>query len=346
MTSLYSLSWNDFSSALIKNYSDLKAHREFSDVTLISDDEVNFEAHKFILSTSSSFFKNILVKSVGIQPVIYLGSVSSQHLSNILNFIYDGKVEVSHESLGEFLNVAEKLKIQGLIDQNTFNEQPQVSEKVTTDSLSNPTITDEDTFLAVTVDKIKSDDVKDSPLSDMDDSRLDFESPKLFDEQETPSFPISKVDIKNEIIEETPKEQALNQMRKPRKPRVCKEPLTSATIDEETQQPFVPMYKKHKWEKIPIADMSLVEAKVNELSKKINGVWTCLWCGKTTTAYHRSSLHVHVESHFEGLKYPCDQCNKVFTTKNSIRTHLYNHKLSIENQKRWDEAKLHNSNKL
>ena len=95
-----------------------------------------------------------------------------------------------------------------------------------------------------------------------------------------------------------------------------------------------------RWEKIPISDMSQVAAKIEELSEKINGIWTCKWCGKTTTAYHKKSLGYHIESHMEGLSYPCSQCSKVFSTRNSLSTHLHNHKLETENRKRWEAAGL------
>ena len=37
--------------------------KSFFDVTLVSDDEQHIQAHKIILSASSDFFKNILMKS-------------------------------------------------------------------------------------------------------------------------------------------------------------------------------------------------------------------------------------------------------------------------------------------
>ena len=81
---------------------------------LISDDELNFSAHKVILSASSPFFKNLFSKTIQPNPIIYLGGVSSTNLSYILDFIYAGKVQLRQDDIDSFLDQAQKLKVSGL----------------------------------------------------------------------------------------------------------------------------------------------------------------------------------------------------------------------------------------
>lgn len=90
-------------------------HREqgfdFCDVTLVSDDDVTFQAHKILLSSQSQFLRSILKKHVHAHPLIYLHGINSSQLGLILDYIYKGKVQLSEDQLNGFLDVAEKLKI-------------------------------------------------------------------------------------------------------------------------------------------------------------------------------------------------------------------------------------------
>ena len=64
-----------------------------------------------------------------------------------------------------------------------------------------------------------------------------------------------------------------------------------------------------------------IEAKRTELYQKIDGMWTCLQCGKTTTGMRTSGIRDHVETHLDGLCYTCNMCSKEFGSKNSLRVH-------------------------
>ena len=111
----YCIEWDQFESSLSRNYSQIRQDNNFSDVTLVSDDEDSFPAHKFVLAGSSSFFQNILKKNPHPVPLLYLSGVSSQYLKHALDFIYEGKVEIDQQNLSQFLSVGEKLKISGLL---------------------------------------------------------------------------------------------------------------------------------------------------------------------------------------------------------------------------------------
>ena len=73
-------------------------------------------------------------------------------------------------------------------------------------------------------------------------------------------------------------------------------------------------------ETIPLADMSELESKIQELTDRIDGVWTCKSCGKT--AQRKRDLHWHIESHFGDLALPCGHCDKTFRSKRSIESHI------------------------
>ena len=63
-----------------------------------------------------------------------------------------------------------------------------------------------------------------------------------------------------------------------------------------------------------------IEGKTKELYQKIEGVWTCLHCGKTSPG-PKCNIRFHVETHMDGLCYTCNICNKDFRSKNAFNLH-------------------------
>ena len=118
----FCLKWNDFQVNVSKSFSTLRKEQDFHDVTLVSDDNKVISGHKVVLSASSEFFKNILRKADHAKPMIYLNGVGSKQLSQILDYIYDGEVQLFQEEVDNFLSIAHKLKIDGLIEEDTGTE--------------------------------------------------------------------------------------------------------------------------------------------------------------------------------------------------------------------------------
>ena len=56
----FCLKWNDFQTTVSQSFGLLRKEKDFFDVTLVSDDQVQVSAHKLVLSACSSFFKTIL----------------------------------------------------------------------------------------------------------------------------------------------------------------------------------------------------------------------------------------------------------------------------------------------
>ena len=114
----FDLKWNDFQMTISQYFKLLRDEKDFFDVTLVTDDHQQFKTHKIVLSACSSFFKPILKANVHSHPLIYLSGVDSSNLQLILNYIYEGEVQLYQEQLDLFLNVAQKLQISGLLGGN------------------------------------------------------------------------------------------------------------------------------------------------------------------------------------------------------------------------------------
>ena len=115
MSEKFSLKWNDFRTTVVNSFGILRQEKDFFDVTLVSDDETQISAHKLVLSACSDFFKSILRNNSHSHPLLYLSGIHSTNLSLILDYIYQGEVQIYQEHLDSFLEVAQKLKIEGLI---------------------------------------------------------------------------------------------------------------------------------------------------------------------------------------------------------------------------------------
>ena len=152
---MYCLKWNDFESRVANSFEIMRNAKDFCNVTLACEDDQQIEAHKVILSACSPFFKHILKKNPHSHPLLYLSGISSADLKLILNFIYQGQVEVKQENLNRFLEVAEKLKLEGLttkcadtnFSKSDFNEDPKNSSKETKSEIDPSPLKTSDYFL-------------------------------------------------------------------------------------------------------------------------------------------------------------------------------------------------------
>ena len=117
MTEKFNLKWNDFQSNISKSFGKLKNEQEFFDVTLISEDQKPVSAHRLVLSACSPYFRNILTANTHSHPLLCLEGVSSQNLNFVLDYIYQGEVQIFQEQLDEFLKIAQKYQLEGLTAQ-------------------------------------------------------------------------------------------------------------------------------------------------------------------------------------------------------------------------------------
>ena len=126
MTEKFCLKWNDFQSNVANSFRRLRSEEDFHDVTLVSDDRHTVSAHKIILSASSEYFKTILKTNKHSHPMLCLPGVNSGDLQNILDFIYNGEIQILQDQLDQFLNIAQRFQLEGLSQgEDENNPEPQ-----------------------------------------------------------------------------------------------------------------------------------------------------------------------------------------------------------------------------
>ena len=117
------LVWSNFQTNIVDSFKISRLTQEFSDVTLACDGTNNtIEAHRIILSSGSSFFREILSKQTSQHPhpLLYLGGVRRTDLEAILDFLYHGQTKVPQMELLTFLETAKKLRVTGLESDKEF----------------------------------------------------------------------------------------------------------------------------------------------------------------------------------------------------------------------------------
>ena len=116
MGPLLCLQWNDFERNISQAFKQLREDEDFFDVTIACDDE-EVKAHKVILSACSPFFRALFKRYKHDHPLLYLNNVKYSDFSNILDFMYQGEVQIAQDQLTTFLATAQDLQVKGLTQQ-------------------------------------------------------------------------------------------------------------------------------------------------------------------------------------------------------------------------------------
>jgi len=148
---LVSLNYDRFDTHTTDMLDKLLSDKDFADVTLAAEDQ-QMKAHKFILSSSSSFFQNIFNQNPHQNPFIYLKGISIENLQNLVKFMYKGEVRIERDKLASFLEAGQELQIKFLKQDNKGDYSNQVSkikenENVNASDSSNGMNIEQDLFL-------------------------------------------------------------------------------------------------------------------------------------------------------------------------------------------------------
>jgi len=291
----FCLRWNDFESNISVAFRELREEKDFFDVTLACEDS-QISAHKVILSACSPFFRSVLRKNPHQHPLLYLKGVKLTELHAVLNFMYQGEVNVAQEELNSFLAVAEELRVKGLT-QNT-QETPKQRSPPPRDPVPPP---------------------KRPRPAPPPPTRT---QPQVFRSQEQ----------RDDEVQEVQEVQTVKA--EPREQQVYQENQESAVAIEDTYQEDYGDYGQYEGQYedidpntgLPLADgnkEALIRSKMLKMSE--GGLWACSDCSHTSS--QAAGMRNHVESHHVGgTGYHCGVCNRFCRTKNALDTHRSRYK--------------------
>ena len=261
---------------------DMKNSSFLSDVTLVCEDKKQYKAHKFILSSSSPFFKDIIDDNLLANPIIYLRGIHSYEMELILEFIYLGQATCKEDRVKEFLDVATLLEIKQIskskekVDKGKDINVPDL-QYIEEKDLDPSTCLEIKQKIKNEVDVDKGKDIKVTDLQYIEENILDA---------------ATSLEIKQK-----------------------------SNNEEKTDKDVKDLQHKEKKLKPPLRDTSEYEHKkiktANE-SRQVNR-FQCDKCEKQYT--HISNLKQHVRSDHEGFRYFCDECNHEATQLGHLRRH-------------------------
>ena len=259
-TEKFSLKWNDFQQNIGSSFAELRNNLDFSDVTLVCEDNQQFEAHRIILSACSPFFRNVLKKNKHSHPMIYMRGLKTKDIVSVVDFIYHGETNIYQEDLDGFLTLAEELQLKGLA-RSQNNDTSDVAETLLMSQR-------------------------------LEDKKVGVEEVKPF------QYPLPINDSK--------------------------------MVDYSRRQPFL----KESESRVVVlsngenalvdANMEDVKGQINSMLEKTGGeggnFWKCTVCGKTSN--YKQTIERHIETHIEGISYPCNQCGAIKRSSSAINMHV------------------------
>jgi len=352
-TDNFCLRWNDFAENVSGAFKELRTESDFFDVTLACTDSgtKTLQAHKVILSACSNFFKSTFRQQTNANkhpnPYIYLRGVTYTDLTSILDFIYNGEVNVAQEDLNSFLAVAEELQIKGLTNRDTPNAG--TSNSAASNSSETPK-----KFSASTPSASKSSDRPRSAAREEQPpvKKVRKSSPAPIP---TPSKPIQQKFIEPIEIEPEEVKEVVNIKDDP---EVVMASTSAVNVDEagqdfggdEYDESYDGYYEddgaemgdgaegtdgtKGSPKKSKLEETGL--DRIKEMAKNsVGSRGQCFTCGKVLNSRANAIRHfmlVHSKDQMSS-EHPCPKCGKVFSTPNSVKDHLRRtHKVYASNK--------------
>ncbi|XP_005184261.2 broad-complex core protein isoforms 1/2/3/4/5 isoform X1 [Musca domestica] len=135
----FKLCWKNFQDNIASGFQSLYDRGDLVDVTLACDGKL-LQAHKIVLAICSPYFQEIFVTNPCKHPIIILKDVSYTIMCELLEFMYQGVVNVKHTELQAFMKIGQLLQIKGLA---TNNSSPPAGPSLSEKSNSNHNTTEE-----------------------------------------------------------------------------------------------------------------------------------------------------------------------------------------------------------
>ena len=282
----FCLKWNEFDTKIGTAFREIRDDKDLLDCTLSCGPQ-QIQAHKLILSVSSPFFRAVFKQNPHTHPLLYLKGISYTDLQAIITFMYQGEVNIAQEDLNNFLLVAEELKVKGLTQSSSEQEQGHSSD----------------------VPSHHSDEA--SPRG----PSLSKSSRERGQEQLEDKDEIQRVaaEIKIEpglIIEE------FHGTGEPELAGIHDDSYEYGDLGEETSvmdtaepDPLITAKKDKDMEEI-----------IMQMVVQVDGGFKCGSCGKFFTQPHNLKSHIEAR-HIESSGLPCNICGGIYKTRDSLRKH-------------------------
>ena len=328
MAEKYTLNWHTYTDHLQLMFKDLYEEDKHSDVTLVSDDQTQFKAHKIVLRACSPVFKKIIDNNPSQHPLIYLRGIQSYEMESILQFMYLGEAKLNYERMGEFIKVAKDLEVKEI---SMGVEIPKVPKVVTEETVR---MDDEEK---------ETDDEHDEPKHESENKIMQKQSRNQIsgDDSECPecgkkfsqrSHMLAHYRSLHEVFKFSCNQcdyQASQNGHLKRHIQSKHEGIKYLCPQCDYKTSYQPQLhthirSKHEGVRYPCPKCEALfvrnEHMIRHYRSKHEGIkYPCEECDYQATTHY--SLKTHIQSKHEGIKYPCDQCDYQARWKSDLTTH-------------------------
>jgi len=318
----FSLSYDRFDENASSTLQKLWGDKDFTDVTLATEDGETIEAHKVILSSCSSFFRNILMKTKtkSTNPLLYLKGVNMKELNILLKFVYLGQCEVAKDDLEIVLSAGKDLEINGLdFDIDNILKEKHTFAKLFSKSSNSQILETEKESVSMQYKKEPESKPKKEFLErgkiqnklSFGCDKCDFFSEALTDlSQHKVSMHAvgNKTDIDMELSLEEGDEETGGDENKKQDRR-----MTETTKPKNTRK------RKYSCKK---CDYKTSEVSIFASHKNLHRESRKHACGSCDyKAISKAHLTQHQEAKHDGVRYDCDGCDYQATLRGNLRRH-------------------------
>ncbi|KAK7871215.1 hypothetical protein R5R35_001080 [Gryllus longicercus] len=107
------VSWKDHANEVARGWKTILENNSFVDCTIAAEGK-SLKAHRLILSACSPYFHMLFNEESEKHPIVILRDTSFHMLQTLIDFVYNGKVEIPAGQLETFSELAVSLQIKGL----------------------------------------------------------------------------------------------------------------------------------------------------------------------------------------------------------------------------------------
>lgn len=138
----FSLKWTNYTSHIANVFSSFRSEEDYCDATLCCEGRT-IVAHKIILSACSMYLRKIFKENPSQHSVIIFKNIKYDDLLAIVDYMYQGEVNIEEGAITTFLKTAELLIVHGLVDveeEDLYSPiQTIIAPKQQSISIANPT---------------------------------------------------------------------------------------------------------------------------------------------------------------------------------------------------------------
>lgn len=304
------MKWKDFEQHLVLSQKDLYVNRQFTDVTLVSDDLVQFPSHRTVLAEASPVLRPLLQINFSGSPVLFLKGIKSYHLEKLLEFVYLGEASVDEDT---------EIEVQKMLSDLEIIQESNIKFKLGIET-SNAT-------------KLQKLDF----LSYENENECNFQGEDYSHVRENESQEIGGVDEQKYFNDDinTTLEEDLNFTVKTTV-NENQDTMTCEGTRPKLEEPKIEQMSKGKGNKVkkskrkPEEPAECSDCNIKFTTKRsFQRHWnvihelkfvSCDECGKQLRG--RDALKTHRQAlHMEKVYYECDKCHKKFTIRKSLGNH-------------------------